>query len=124
MKKSYSIYREAMGLGCVSSVRGLRSALQNHLAVIDYFKVKVVVPNPVSDDGFVKVTRKHGKGKQNGKPRQIDGVRLTKPKPNNYYRPISKPVNVNGKASTSQPKENKEPSALKPYNKDKDVSNL
>ncbi|GJX08652.1 hypothetical protein Tco_0196584 [Tanacetum coccineum] len=28
MKKSYTIYREAMGLGCVSSVRGLRSALQ------------------------------------------------------------------------------------------------
>ncbi|GJY86144.1 hypothetical protein Tco_0500170 [Tanacetum coccineum] len=28
MKKSYSIYRETIGLRCVSSVRGLRSALQ------------------------------------------------------------------------------------------------
>ncbi|GJX08650.1 hypothetical protein Tco_0196582 [Tanacetum coccineum] len=28
MKKSYTIYKEAMGLGCVSSMRGLRNALQ------------------------------------------------------------------------------------------------
>ncbi|GKC20108.1 hypothetical protein Tco_1022258 [Tanacetum coccineum] len=87
-------------------------------------KVKVVVPNQVSDDGFAEVTRMHRKGKQNSKPRHIDGVRLTKPKPNYYYRPVSKPVNVNGEASTSQPKENKEPSALKPKNKGKDVSDL
>ncbi|GKA49549.1 hypothetical protein Tco_0742622, partial [Tanacetum coccineum] len=46
------------------------------------------------------------------------------PKPNYYYRHVSKPVNVNGEASTSQPKENKEPSALKPKNKGKDVSDL
>ncbi|GKD91397.1 zinc knuckle CX2CX4HX4C containing protein, partial [Tanacetum coccineum] len=72
-------------------------------------KVKVVVPNQVSDDGFVEVNRKHRKGKQNSKPRHIDGARLTKPKPNNYYRHVSKPVNVNGEASISQPKENKEP---------------
>ncbi|GJU54530.1 hypothetical protein Tco_1228244 [Tanacetum coccineum] len=67
---------------------------------------------------------KHGKRKQNSKPRHIDGVWLTKPKPNCYYRHVSKPVNVNGEASTSQPKENKEPSAPKPNNKGKDVSNL
>ncbi|GJV76128.1 zinc knuckle CX2CX4HX4C containing protein [Tanacetum coccineum] len=88
-------------------------------------KVKVVVPNHVLDDGFVEVNRKHGKGKQNSKPRHIDVARLTKPKPNNYYRHVSKPVNVNGEASISQPKENKEPSALKTNNTDKnfDVNN-
>ncbi|GKE50043.1 hypothetical protein Tco_1481301 [Tanacetum coccineum] len=87
-------------------------------------KVKVVVPNQVSNDRFVEVTRKHGKGKQNSKSRHIDGVRLTKPKPNYYYRPVSKPVNMNGEASTSQPNVNKERSTPKPNNKGKDVSNL
>ncbi|GJY19827.1 zinc knuckle CX2CX4HX4C containing protein [Tanacetum coccineum] len=85
-------------------------------------KLKVAVTN--QDDGFVEVTHKHGKGKQNSKPRHIDGVRLTKPKPNYYYRPVSKPVNVNDEASTSQPKENKEPFAPNPNNKGKDVSDL
>ncbi|GJR57679.1 hypothetical protein Tco_1499841 [Tanacetum coccineum] len=37
-------------------------------------KVKVVVPNQVSDDGFAEVTRMHRKGKQNSRPRDIDGV--------------------------------------------------
>ncbi|GKD46539.1 hypothetical protein Tco_1271184 [Tanacetum coccineum] len=64
----------------------------------------------VSNNGLVEVTCKHGKGKQNSKPRHIDGVWLTKPKPNCYYRHVSKPVNVNSEASTSQPKDNKEPS--------------
>ncbi|GJT85273.1 RNA-directed DNA polymerase, eukaryota [Tanacetum coccineum] len=87
-------------------------------------KVRVVVPTKVSDDGFVEVTRKHENGKQTSKTRHIDGVRLTKPKPNYYYRPISKSANVNGEASTSQPKENKDLSALQPNNKGKDVSDL
>nr|GEX71265.1 zinc knuckle CX2CX4HX4C [Tanacetum cinerariifolium] len=65
-------------------------------------KVKVVSPTQESDGGFVEVTRKHGKEEQNGKPRHIDGVRLTKPQPNYFYRVVSKP------ASTSQPKDNKE----------------
>nr|GEW93573.1 zinc knuckle CX2CX4HX4C [Tanacetum cinerariifolium]GEW94136.1 zinc knuckle CX2CX4HX4C [Tanacetum cinerariifolium] len=82
-------------------------------------KVKVVVSNRLSDDGLVEVTRKHGKEKQNSKPRDIDGVRLTKRKPNYYYCHVSKLVNMNAEASTSQPKENKEPSAPKPKNKDK-----
>ncbi|GJX36435.1 hypothetical protein Tco_0247992 [Tanacetum coccineum] len=71
-------------------------------------KVKADVPDQVSDDGFVEVTCKHGNGK-NSKSKHIDGVRLTKPKLNYYYRPVSKPVNVNGEASTSQPNVNKEP---------------
>ncbi|GJR74733.1 hypothetical protein Tco_0087098 [Tanacetum coccineum] len=68
-------------------------------------KVKVDARTQESDDGFVEVTRKHGKGKQNGKPRHIDGVRLT------LCRVVSKPINVNDEASTSQPKGNKEASS-------------
>nr|GEW08675.1 hypothetical protein [Tanacetum cinerariifolium] len=75
----------------------------------------------VSNYGFMEVTHKHGKGKQNSNYKQIDGVRLTKPKPNYYY---SKPVNVNGEASTSQPNVKREPSSPKPNNKGKDVSDL
>nr|GFB48601.1 hypothetical protein [Tanacetum cinerariifolium] len=56
------------------------------------------------------ITRKHGKGKQNGKPRHIDDVRSTKPQPNHFYRAISRLVNVNDEASTSQPKGNKKAS--------------
>ncbi|GJV93434.1 hypothetical protein Tco_1541247 [Tanacetum coccineum] len=56
--------------------------------------------------------------------RHIDGIRLTKPKPNYYYRPISKPANVNVEASTLQPKEKEEPSVRHPNNKDKDVLDL
>nr|GEV81283.1 hypothetical protein [Tanacetum cinerariifolium] len=87
---------------------------------------KVAAPTQVSDDIFVEVTRKHGKRKQNGKPRHFVGVRLTKPQPNYFYHDVSKQMcksdsdsepinkqtslkfNVNGEASTSQPKENKE----------------
>nr|GEU29673.1 hypothetical protein [Tanacetum cinerariifolium] len=58
----------------------------------------------VSDDGFVEVIHKNGKGKHTSKPRHIDGVWLTKPKLNYYYRPISK------KATTQ------------PNNKGKDMS--
>ncbi|GKC92349.1 hypothetical protein Tco_1157791 [Tanacetum coccineum] len=50
-------------------------------------------------------------GKQNDKPQHIDGVRLIKPQPNYFYRVVSKPINVNGEASTSQPKGNKEASS-------------
>ncbi|GJT77107.1 hypothetical protein Tco_1043832 [Tanacetum coccineum] len=74
-------------------------------------KVKIAAPTQESDDGFVEVTRMHGKGIQNGKPQHIDGVPLTKTQPNYLYRAVSKPVNVNDEASTSQPKENKEASS-------------
>nr|GEV30306.1 hypothetical protein [Tanacetum cinerariifolium] len=67
-----------------------------------------IVENYVKTLG--EVTRKQGKGKQNGNPRHIDGVRLTKPQPNYFYHAVRKPVNVNDEASTSQPKENKEAS--------------
>ncbi|GKB29569.1 hypothetical protein Tco_0868970 [Tanacetum coccineum] len=54
--------------------------------------MSAVATTQESDDGFVEVTCKHGKGKQNGNK-----------------EPSSQPKsNVNGKASTSQPKEYKE----------------
>nr|GEU77146.1 zinc knuckle CX2CX4HX4C [Tanacetum cinerariifolium] len=87
-------------------------------------QVKVAAPTKVSDDGFVEVTCKHGNRKQNAKTRHIDGVWLTKPKPNYYYRHISKSANMNGEASTSQPREKKEPYAPRPNNKSKDVLGL
>ncbi|GJU48746.1 putative retrotransposon gag domain, aspartic peptidase domain protein [Tanacetum coccineum] len=65
-------------------------------------KPKTTTPTLVTDDSFVEVTRK-GKGKHASKPQHIDGIRLTKPKPNYFYRPVSKSMNVHGEASTSQP---------------------
>nr|GFD21852.1 zinc knuckle CX2CX4HX4C [Tanacetum cinerariifolium] len=55
-------------------------------------KAKVTAPTQESDDGFVEVTRKHEKGKQHG----------------NKEASLQPKSNVNGKASTSQTKENKE----------------
>nr|GFB64115.1 RNA-directed DNA polymerase, eukaryota, reverse transcriptase zinc-binding domain protein [Tanacetum cinerariifolium] len=69
-------------------------------------KVNVVVPNHVSDDGFVEVTHKHGKGKQNSKPKHIDGVQLTKPKPNYYYRPATNAIGSKMDDSDSEKVEN------------------
>ncbi|GKB22848.1 hypothetical protein Tco_0862249, partial [Tanacetum coccineum] len=71
-------------------------------------KVKVDAPTQELNDGFVEVTRKQGKRKQNGKHQHIDGVQLTKPQPNYFYRVVSNPVNVNDEVSTSQPKGNRE----------------
>ncbi|GKC91340.1 zinc knuckle CX2CX4HX4C containing protein [Tanacetum coccineum] len=59
-------------------------------------KVKVVALTQESDDGFVEVTRKHGKGK---KCYAMKGIA------------VSKWVNVNDEASTSQSKGNKEASS-------------
>ncbi|GJT91776.1 zinc knuckle CX2CX4HX4C containing protein [Tanacetum coccineum] len=70
--------------------------------------IKVVKPTMTSDDRFVEINQKHRKGKKLSKPKHINGVRSTKPKPNYYYRPISKPASGNGEASTSQTKYNKE----------------
>nr|GFA51785.1 hypothetical protein [Tanacetum cinerariifolium] len=72
----------------------------------EYFpkKPKTTILKPVTDDDFVGVTLK-GKGKHAYKPRDIDGVRVTKPKPNYFYRLVGKSMNVDGEASTSQPKE-------------------
>ncbi|GJR61198.1 putative reverse transcriptase domain-containing protein [Tanacetum coccineum] len=45
--------------------------------------------------------------KQSSKPKHIEGVRLTKQKPSFIYRPINRPANGNGEASTSQLNTNK-----------------
>ncbi|GJR59199.1 zinc knuckle CX2CX4HX4C containing protein [Tanacetum coccineum] len=42
------------------------------------------------NDGFTEVKRKKNKPKQNGKPRHVDGIRLSKPTPNFYYRKVEK----------------------------------
>ncbi|GJT56924.1 hypothetical protein Tco_0991978 [Tanacetum coccineum] len=47
------------------------------------------------------------KGKQLSKPKHIEGVRLTKPKPSFIYCPISRPANGNDEASTFQLNTNK-----------------
>nr|GEU33007.1 hypothetical protein [Tanacetum cinerariifolium] len=66
--------------------------------------IKVVEPTKDTDDGFMDVACKHKKGKHTNKPKHIDVFWLTKPKPNYYYRPVSKPANGNGEASKSHPK--------------------
>ncbi|GJW23351.1 putative reverse transcriptase domain, reverse transcriptase zinc-binding domain protein [Tanacetum coccineum] len=50
--------------------------------------------NKILDDEFVEVTRRNGKGKLANKSRQVEGIRLNKPKPNYLYRPVSKTSNV------------------------------
>nr|GEY09647.1 RNA-directed DNA polymerase, eukaryota [Tanacetum cinerariifolium] len=55
------------------------------------------------NDGL-EVTQK-GKGKHASKRQHIDGVRLTKPKPNSFNRPVGKSTNVHAEASTSEPEE-------------------
>nr|GEV87928.1 hypothetical protein [Tanacetum cinerariifolium] len=52
--------------------------------------VEVVAVTPVEDNGFTKVTRKHGKGKKKGESRQVTGIKLTKPKPNFQYHVVQK----------------------------------
>ncbi|GJW34389.1 hypothetical protein Tco_0054421 [Tanacetum coccineum] len=54
------------------------------------------------------------KGKQLSKPKHIEEVRLTKPKPSFIYYPISRPANGNDEASTFQLNTNKVASDLLP----------
>ncbi|GKC81185.1 hypothetical protein Tco_1136902 [Tanacetum coccineum] len=54
--------------------------------------MKVVVEN----DGFIKVKRKKNKSKQ---PRQVDGIRITKPSLNLHYKRVEKVVLKNSFAS-------------------------
>ncbi|GJS34385.1 zinc knuckle CX2CX4HX4C containing protein [Tanacetum coccineum] len=64
------------------------------------------------DYGFMEVTRRNGKGKLANKSRQVEGIRLNKPKPNYLYRLVSKTSNVTNEASTSHvsiPKTNPSP---------------
>nr|GEX03922.1 ABC transporter G family member 39-like isoform X1 [Tanacetum cinerariifolium] len=62
-----------------------------------------VSPNLVDDDGFMRVTRKQSKGKHVAKPRNIKGIKLTKPKVNLVWekKQLSKAI-----ASTSKLNEN------------------
>ncbi|GJW55645.1 zinc knuckle CX2CX4HX4C containing protein [Tanacetum coccineum] len=52
--------------------------------------------------GVSHVKRKNGKGKHDGKAKQVAGIHLTKPKPKLVYREVQKtPTNNNDKATTS-----------------------
>ncbi|GJZ17497.1 zinc knuckle CX2CX4HX4C containing protein, partial [Tanacetum coccineum] len=65
-------------------------------------RIKVVVDADTSnDDGFTKVSRKRGKGKQTDKNWQVLGIKLTKPKSNLQYRPVvsAKPNSAAGESS-------------------------
>ncbi|GJX41002.1 zinc knuckle CX2CX4HX4C containing protein [Tanacetum coccineum] len=71
-------------------------------------RVKMVDTPATEDDGFLKVTRKHGKGKQDGKSKQVAGIRLSKPKPNLVYRAVQKPNNNDEVSSSHQVSYNKD----------------
>ncbi|GJV06019.1 hypothetical protein Tco_1343675 [Tanacetum coccineum] len=62
--------------------------------------VKAATQSQHLDDGFIEVKRKNGKEKVANKPRQVEGIRLNKPKPNYFYRPISKSNKRSGDVST------------------------
>ncbi|GKA83517.1 zinc knuckle CX2CX4HX4C containing protein, partial [Tanacetum coccineum] len=65
--------------------------------------VEVVDSTPIEDEGgFTQVKRKNGKGKQDGKAKQVANIHLTKPKLKLVYREVQKPpTNKNDKATTS-----------------------
>ncbi|GJS72430.1 zinc knuckle CX2CX4HX4C containing protein [Tanacetum coccineum] len=69
------------------------------------------------DDGFTKVTRKNWRGKQDGKAKQIVGVRLTKPKPNYYYRPVVTPKNNNDNEASSSKHEKLKDNNVQPVSR-------
>nr|GEV25096.1 hypothetical protein [Tanacetum cinerariifolium] len=76
------------------------------------------------DDGFIEVKRKNGKEKLANKPRQVDGICLDKPKPNYFYRHISKSNKRSGDASTlhtTTPATVMRPAAKGTYNVGKSV---
>nr|GEX80229.1 hypothetical protein [Tanacetum cinerariifolium] len=61
------------------------------------------------NDGFTQVTRKGGKGKQEGKGKQVAGIRLSKPKPNMVYQVVHKPPNNNDGTSSSTKNDDVQP---------------
>ncbi|GJZ16451.1 hypothetical protein Tco_0552128 [Tanacetum coccineum] len=63
---------------------------------------KEVPAHEADEEGFIQVTRKNGKGKQNGKARQIAGIKLSKPKPNIIYR-VVKDLNIGEGTSNDKP---------------------
>ncbi|GKE29235.1 zinc knuckle CX2CX4HX4C containing protein [Tanacetum coccineum] len=55
-------------------------------------KIKEATKDPITNDGFTEVTRKHGKDKKQSKTRKIDGIKLSKPPVNFAFRPVKKKV--------------------------------
>ncbi|GJY07296.1 reverse transcriptase domain-containing protein [Tanacetum coccineum] len=61
--------------------------------------IKVTTPKPIDTNGFTQVTRKQNKGKHVTKPRNIYGIKLTKPKVNFVWE---KKQPAKASSSTSQ----------------------
>nr|GEV06892.1 zinc knuckle CX2CX4HX4C [Tanacetum cinerariifolium] len=82
---------------------GLERVLENGPDAEWPKNVKVMDSNPVEDeDGVTQVKRKNGKGKQDGKAKQVAGIHLNKPKPKMVNREVQEPpTNNNDKATTS-----------------------
>ncbi|GJU33965.1 ribonuclease H-like domain-containing protein [Tanacetum coccineum] len=89
-------------------VNGLCFSLPEHSVPIPWVKWSDVdcpkkvtngIPTQNGNDGFELVTRKKQKAKQ--KPSHIEGIRLSKPKPNYVYRHVTKSHPV--KTSTTHP---------------------
>nr|GEY24308.1 zinc knuckle CX2CX4HX4C [Tanacetum cinerariifolium] len=82
-----------------------RSMLVNGFFFFQFATKEVVETKASADvdenDGFTQVTRKRGKGKQEGKGKQVAGIRLSKPKPNMVYQVVHKPPNNNDGTSSS-----------------------
>ncbi|GKC38344.1 hypothetical protein Tco_1050728 [Tanacetum coccineum] len=97
--KSWGRNTYAIALVEVSADKELVDSL---VVAIPFPNGKEVAPLQANDDGFIEVTRKRVKSKARPK-RQIEGVRLSKPKPNFYYRP--KFVYVVGETSSKQDNE-------------------
>ncbi|GJR83164.1 zinc knuckle CX2CX4HX4C containing protein [Tanacetum coccineum] len=58
--------------------------------------------NQNKDDGFIRVSRKHGKGNNTSKNKQVAGIKLNKPNLNLYYRPVAKSIPEVGETSSKQ----------------------
>nr|GEV25259.1 hypothetical protein [Tanacetum cinerariifolium] len=86
--------------------------------------MKAITQSQNLDDGFIEVKRKNGKEKLANKPRQVDGICLDKPKPNYFYRHISKSNKRSGDAftlHTTAPATVMRPAAKGTYNVGKSV---
>ncbi|GJU89780.1 zinc knuckle CX2CX4HX4C containing protein [Tanacetum coccineum] len=116
-EKSWGRNDYARALIEVSSITSLKESVvvaipfpngsEHSLEIVD--KPKVAAAPVVEDDGFMKVTRKKGKGKskQDGNNRQVVGIKLTKPMPNLLYRVVQKKSDPSEASTSNQANDGK-----------------
>ncbi|GKB97475.1 RNA-directed DNA polymerase, eukaryota, reverse transcriptase zinc-binding domain protein [Tanacetum coccineum] len=97
MEKGRNTYARAL-----IEVSADKELVDSLVVAIPFPNRKEVAPLQANDDGFVEVTMKRVKYKAQPK-QKIEGVRLSKPKPNFYYRPKS--VHAVGETSSKQANE-------------------